>query len=101
MERVIYREGITMRQLILKEFFLQRKMFLIYLILPIYGAFQNSIEPFQMAYVCFAICLLMISISLSNEEKNSTEKILVSLPFTRKDIVIAKYISTLFLWHSA
>ncbi|GAB6429677.1 MULTISPECIES: ABC-2 transporter permease [Bacillus] len=85
-----------MQQLILKEFFLQRKMFLIYLILPIYGAFQNSIEPFQMAYVCFAICLLMISISLSNEEKNSTEKILVSLPFTRKDIVIAKYISTLF-----
>ncbi|MCR9017855.1 ABC-2 transporter permease, partial [Bacillus paranthracis] len=82
-----------MQQLILKEFFLQRKMFLIYLILPIYGAFQNSIEPFQMAYVCFAICLLMISISLSNEEKNSTEKILVSLPFTRKDIVIAKYIS--------
>ncbi|MGR5982786.1 ABC-2 transporter permease [Bacillus cereus] len=41
---------------------------------------------------------LMISISLSNEEKNSTEKILVSLPFTRKDIVIAKYISTLFFY---
>ncbi|MDD1370264.1 ABC-2 transporter permease, partial [Bacillus sp. MHSD17] len=84
-----------MQQLILKEFFLQRKMLLIYLILPIYGAFQNTIEPFQLAYVCFAICLLMISISLSNEEKNSTEKVLVSLPFTRKDLVIAKYISTL------
>lgn len=85
-----------MQQLILKEFFLQRKMFLIYLILPIYGVLQQSIEPFQLAFVCFVICLLMISISLSNEEKNSTEKVLVSLPFTRKDIVIAKYISTVF-----
>ncbi|MGE7881107.1 ABC-2 transporter permease [Bacillus sp. NPDC094077] len=85
-----------MQQLILKEFFLQRKMFLIYLILPIYGAFQNSIEPFQLAYICFALCLLMISISLSVEEKNRTEKILVSLPFTRNDIVIAKYITTVF-----
>ena len=35
-EHVICREGINMQQLILKEFFLQRKMFLIYLILPIY-----------------------------------------------------------------
>ncbi|EOP35736.1 MULTISPECIES: ABC-2 transporter permease [Bacillus cereus group] len=85
-----------MQQLILKEFFLQRTMFLIYLILPIYGVLQQSIEPFQLAFVCFVICLLMISISLSNEEKNSTEKVLVSLPFTRKDIVIAKYISTVF-----
>ncbi|EJQ47669.1 hypothetical protein IEE_01218 [Bacillus cereus BAG5X1-1] len=85
-----------MKQLILKEFFLQRKMFLIYLILPIYGAFQSSIEPFQLAYVCFVICLSMISISLSVEEKNNTEKILVSLPFTRRDIVIAKYTTIVF-----
>ena len=74
MKRVIYREENYHAAIDFEGVFLTKKMFLIYLILPIYGAFQNSIEPFQMAYVCFAICLLMISISLSNEEKNSTEK---------------------------
>ncbi|MBO1579084.1 ABC-2 transporter permease [Bacillus sp. XF8] len=83
-----------MQQLILKDFFLQRKIFLVYLILPVYGMLQRYIEPYQLAVVCFTTCLLMISISLSIEDKNRTEKILVSLPFVRKDIVIAKYLST-------
>ncbi|MDM5156419.1 ABC-2 transporter permease [Bacillus sp. DX1.1] len=84
-----------MRHLIWKEFFLQRKVFILYLILPIYCAIKQFTEPFQIAIVCFITCLLMIASSLSIEDKNKTEKILVSLPFVRKDIVIAKYISTI------
>ncbi len=57
---------------------------------------KQSIEPYQLATVCFATCLFMILFSIVTEEKNSTEKILVSLPCTRKEIVIAKYISTAF-----
>ncbi|MEH7458915.1 ABC-2 transporter permease [Bacillus sp. JJ1127] len=84
-----------MRQLIWKEFFLQRKVFILYLILPIYCAIKQFIEPFQIAIPCFTTCFLMIGTSLSFEDKNKTEKILVSLPVIRKDIVIAKYVSTI------
>ena len=84
-----------MRYLIWKEFFLQRKVFIFYLILPIYCAIKQFIEPFQIAILCIITCLLMIGNSLSVEDKNKTEKILVSLPVVRKDIVIAKYISTI------
>lgn len=84
-----------MRQLIWKEFFLQRKVFILYLILPIYCAVKPFIEPFHIAILCFMTCFLMIGNSVSFEDKNKTEKILVSLPVIRKDIVIAKYISTI------
>ncbi|WP_242143759.1 MULTISPECIES: ABC-2 transporter permease [unclassified Bacillus cereus group] len=85
-----------MQQLILKDIFLQRTIFLICFIFPFYGMLKQSIEPHQLASICFATCLFMISFSIVTEEKNSTEKILVSLPCTRKEIVIAKYISTAF-----
>ncbi|MCU5165884.1 ABC-2 transporter permease, partial [Bacillus paranthracis] len=43
-------------------------------------------------------CSTIIYISFYYEEKSKAEKVLVSLPITRKEIVIAKYISsTLFI----
>ncbi|EEM94403.1 ABC-2 type transport system permease protein [Bacillus thuringiensis IBL 200] len=42
----------------------------------------------------FITCSTIIYISFYYEEKSKTEKILVSLPITRKEIVIAKYISS-------
>ncbi|MGG0152288.1 ABC-2 transporter permease [Bacillus mycoides] len=87
-----------MQQLILKEFFLQKKMFPFYFLIPILSVFRNSVEPMGIAIGLFITCSTIIYISFYYEEKSKTEKVLVSLPITRKEIVIAKYISsTLFI----
>ncbi|OFD72950.1 ABC-2 transporter permease [Bacillus mycoides] len=83
-----------MQQLILKEFFLQKKMFPFYFLIPILSIFRNSVEPMGIAIGLFITCSTIIYISFYYEEKNKIEKVLVSLPITRKEIVIAKYIST-------
>ncbi|EOO19031.1 MULTISPECIES: ABC-2 transporter permease [Bacillus cereus group] len=87
-----------MQQLILKEFFLQKKMFPFYFLIPILSVFRNSVEPMGIAIGLFITCSTIIYISFYYEEKSKTEKVLVSLPIMRKEIVIAKYISsTLFI----
>ncbi|MGN4820457.1 ABC-2 transporter permease [Bacillus cereus group sp. MYBK139-2] len=87
-----------MQQLILKEFFLQKKMFPFYFFIPILSVFKNSVEPMGIAIGLFITCSTIIYISFYYEEKSKAEKVLVSLPITRKEIVIAKYISsTLFI----
>lgn len=87
-----------MQQLILKEFFLQKKMFSFYFLIPILSVFRNSVEPMGIAIGLFITCSTIIYISFYYEEKSKTEKILVSLPIMRKEVVIAKYISsTLFI----
>ncbi|MDA1676720.1 MULTISPECIES: ABC-2 transporter permease [Bacillus cereus group] len=87
-----------MQQLILKEFFLQKKMFPFYFLIPILSVFRNSVEPMGIAIGLFMTCSTIIYISFYYEEKSKTEKVLVSLPIMRKEIVIAKYISsTLFI----
>ncbi|QWH13715.1 ABC-2 transporter permease [Bacillus mycoides] len=83
-----------MQQLILKEFFLQKKMFPFYFLIPILSIFRNSVEPMGIAIGLFITCSTIIYISFYYEEKSKTEKVLVSLPITRKEIVIAKYIAT-------
>lgn len=87
-----------MQQLILKEFFLQKKMFPLYFLIPILSTFKNSVQPMGIAIGLFITCSTIIYLSFYYEEKSKTEKVLVSLPITRKEIVIAKYISsTLFI----
>ncbi|MGI8279009.1 ABC-2 transporter permease [Bacillus mycoides] len=87
-----------MQQLILKEFFLQKKMFPFYFLIPILSVFRNSVEPMGIAIGLFITCSTIIYISFHYDEKSKIEKVLVSLPIMRKEIVIAKYISsTLFI----
>lgn len=87
-----------MQQLILKELFLQKKMFLLYFLIPIFSVFRNPVQPMGIAIGLFITCSTIIYISFYYEEKSKTEKILVSLPITRTEIVIAKYIaSSLFI----
>ncbi|EEK77100.1 ABC-2 transporter permease [Bacillus cereus] len=86
-----------MQQLILKEFFLQKKMIPFYFLIPILSVFRNSVEPMGTAIGLFITCSTIIYISFYHEEKSKTEKVLVSLPVTRKEIVIAKYISSSLL----
>ncbi|EPC8418893.1 MULTISPECIES: ABC-2 transporter permease [Bacillus cereus group] len=87
-----------MQQLILKEFFLQKKMFILYFLIPIFSISKNPVHPIGIAIGLFITCSTIIYISFYYEEKSKVEKVLVSLPITRKEIVIAKYISsTLFI----
>lgn len=83
-----------MQQLILKEFFLQKKMFPFYFLIPILSIFKDSVEPMGIAIGLFITCSTIIYISFYYDEKSKAEKVLVSLPITRTEIVIAKYIST-------
>ncbi|MET7020462.1 ABC-2 transporter permease [Bacillus mycoides] len=87
-----------MQQLILKEFFLQKKMFPFYFLIPILSISKNSVDPMGIAIGLFITCSTIIYISFYYDEKSKAEKVLVSLPIMRKEIVIAKYISsTLFI----
>ncbi|HHK5531927.1 ABC-2 transporter permease [Bacillus mobilis] len=83
-----------MQQLILKEFFLQKKIFPFYFLIPMLSIFRDSVQPMGIAIGLFMTCSTIIYISFYHEEKSKTEKVLVSLPITRQEIVIAKYIST-------
>lgn len=83
-----------MQQLILKEFFLHKKMFPFYFLIPIFSVFRNPVQPMGIAIGLFITCSTIIYISFYHEEKSKAEKVLVSLPITRKEIVIAKYISS-------
>ncbi|PFV85723.1 ABC transporter substrate-binding protein [Bacillus sp. AFS059628] len=83
-----------MQQLILKEFFLQKKIFPFYFLIPILSVFRDSVQPMGIAIGLFITCSTILYISFYHEEKSKTEKVLVSLPITRKEIVIAKYISS-------
>lgn len=82
-----------MKQLVWKEFFLQRKLLLLYMILPIYGALKNPEESFTIAIIYFFTCSLMIFVSLYQEDKNKTDRVLASLPLKRRQIVIGKYMA--------
>ncbi|PEJ74995.1 ABC transporter substrate-binding protein [Bacillus wiedmannii] len=83
-----------MQQLILKEFFLQKKIFPFYFLIPMLSIFRDSVQPMGIAIGLFITCSTIIYSSFYHEEKSKTEKVLVSLPIMRKEIVIAKYIST-------
>ncbi|PDY49079.1 ABC-2 transporter permease [Bacillus pseudomycoides] len=85
-----------MQQLIWKEFFLQRKIWPLYSLIPIYSLLRNPTEPLGIAVGCFFTCGMILFISLYFEDKSKVEKVLASLPVTRRDIVIAKYISNVF-----
>ncbi|MBY0597302.1 ABC-2 transporter permease [Bacillus bingmayongensis] len=84
-----------MQQLIWKEFFLQRKIWPLYSLIPIYSLLRNPSEPLGIAIGCFFTCGMIIFISVYFEDKSKVEKVLASLPVTRRDIVIAKYISSI------
>jgi len=68
-----------MQQLILKEFFLQKKMFPFYFFIPILSVFKNSVEPMGIAIGLFITCSTIIYISFYYDEKSKAEKVLVSL----------------------
>ncbi len=63
-----------MQQLILKEFFLQKKMFPFYFLIPILSIFKNSVEPMGIAIGLFITCSTIIYISFIMTRKVKRKK---------------------------
>ncbi|MDI6675805.1 ABC-2 transporter permease [Bacillus wiedmannii] len=80
------------KQLVLKDMMMQRKLGFVYLICFLFLLIVDfRSDSFLMTFSMFVPALGMI-LSMSYEGKNKSELIVNSLPFDRKDIVIAKYI---------
>ncbi|MEJ9158865.1 ABC-2 transporter permease, partial [Bacillus cereus] len=80
------------KQLVLKDMMLQRKLSFAYFISLFFLVIVDfRSDSFLMTFSMFVPALGMI-LSMSYEGKNKSELIVNSLPFDRKDIVIGKYI---------
>lgn len=80
------------KQLVLKDMMMQRKLGFVYLICFLFLLIVDfRSDSFLMTFSMFVPALGMI-LSMSYEGKNKSEMIVNSLPFARKEIVIAKYI---------
>ncbi|WP_329765593.1 ABC-2 transporter permease [Bacillus nitratireducens] len=80
------------KQLVLKDMMLQRKLGFVYLICLFFLAIVDfRSDSFLMTFSMF-IPVLGMMLSMSYEDRNKSEMLINSLPFQRKEIVIAKYI---------
>ncbi|MGF9765925.1 ABC-2 transporter permease [Bacillus albus] len=80
------------KQLVLKDMMLQRKLSFVYLICLFFLAIVDfRSDSFLMTFIMF-IPVLGMMLSMIYEDRNKSEMVINSLPFQRKGIVIAKYI---------
>lgn len=80
------------RQLVLKDMMLQRKLGFAYLICLFFLAIVDFRSDSFLTTFSMFIPVLGMMLSMSYENKNKSEMLVNSLPFQRKEIVIAKYI---------
>ena len=80
------------KQLVLKDMMLQRKLGFAYLICLFFLAIVDFRSDSFLMTISLSIPFLGMVLSMSYEGKNKSEMIVNSLPLQRKGIVIAKYI---------
>ncbi|MGH1283355.1 ABC-2 transporter permease [Bacillus toyonensis] len=80
------------KQLVLKDMMLQRKLGFVYLICLFFLAIVDFRSDSFLMTISVSIPFLGMILSMSYEGKNKSEMIVNSLPFDRKDLVIGKYI---------
>ncbi len=92
---VYYARGVTkMLNLIKKEFIIQKKSMLFGISYSVFAIFVFQKWPLSASIVsALAITYVLMANAFILEEKNKTEIIIASFPITRKDIVLAKYLS--------
>ncbi|MCI0763366.1 ABC-2 transporter permease [Bacillus sp. TL12] len=80
-----------MKQLIMKDFIVQRNMLIWYIMYPFlfYMATHNNHSTFTLTTVIIPVILMMRT--FYSDEKNQIEKMFNSLPISRKQIILAKY----------
>ncbi|MBE7102094.1 ABC-2 transporter permease [Bacillus cereus] len=83
-----------MRQLIYKDLFFFRVTWLVYFIMPLvfFGLEPDGELLFPLSCLLITISSSMILIAM--DEKNKSDVMINSLPVRRKDIIIARYISS-------
>ncbi|EPC8418894.1 MULTISPECIES: ABC-2 transporter permease [Bacillus cereus group] len=82
-----------MRQLIYKDLFFFRGIWPVYLIIPfIFFLFENG-DGMLFPMSCLFITLSAVMILVAIDERNTSDIIMNSLSLSRKDIIIARYIS--------
>lgn len=83
-----------MFRLILKDFLLQKKMFLfMFIYIFIFSiAFQNS-GDYQVTPIIVAVSYMFLMAGCAWEDKNNSDVLLNSIPISRWKIVAAKYVS--------
>ncbi len=84
---------VPMRQLIYKDLFFFRGIWFVYFIIPfIFFLFEPG-EGMLFPMSCLFITLSSVIILIIIEERNTSDIMINSLPLSRKDIIIARYIS--------
>lgn len=82
-----------MRQLVYKDLFFFRGIWPVYLIIPfVFFLFENG-DGMLFPMSCLFITLSAVMILVAIDERNTSDIIMNSLPLSRKDIIIARYIS--------
>ncbi|MBJ8031942.1 ABC-2 transporter permease [Bacillus cereus group sp. N21] len=86
-----------MKQLIMKDFIVQRKMLIWYIIYPFlfYMATRDNHSTFTLTTVIIPVILMMRT--FYSDEKNQSEKMFNSLPISRKQMILAKYMFALII----
>ncbi|PEZ65482.1 ABC transporter permease [Bacillus anthracis] len=82
-----------LRQLVYKDLFFFRGIWFVYFIIPfIFFLFEPS-EGMLFPMSCLFITLSLVIILIIIDERNTSDIMINSLPLSRKDIIIARYIS--------
>jgi ABC-2 type transport system permease protein len=85
-----------MLNLVLKDLLIQKKSFLVLFLLGLFMFIVYSNPIFEnFIYIMGGVMIVYIFLVSANaeDEKNKSEIVLVSLPLSRRDIVLAKYVS--------
>ncbi|MEH7458917.1 ABC-2 transporter permease [Bacillus sp. JJ1127] len=84
-----------MKQLIIKDFIVQRNFFIWYIIYPFlfYMATHDNQSTFTLTTVIIPVMIIMRT--FYSDEKNESEKMFTSLPICRKQMIWAKYMFAL------
>lgn len=84
---------VPMRQLIYKDLFFFRVMWLVYLIMPLVLFMLDPSSELLFSMSCLFITLSSVMTLTFMDERNKSDIVINSLPVSRKAIVIARYIS--------
>ncbi|MDP7990151.1 ABC-2 transporter permease [Bacillus sp. MHSD_36] len=82
-----------MRQLIYKDLFFFRVMWLVNFVMPLLFFMLEPSGEFLFPMSCLFITLSSVKTLTFMDERNKSEIIINSLPLSRKDIIIARYIT--------
>ncbi|HDR7655497.1 MULTISPECIES: ABC-2 transporter permease [Bacillus] len=83
-----------MRQLIYKDLFFFRVMWLVNFVMPLLFFMLEPSGEFLFPMSCLFITLSSVMTLIFMDERNNSDIIINSLPVSRKDIIIARYVSS-------